>query len=309
MELAPIVLFVYNRLELTQKTIEFLLCNQLCAESELVIFSDGSRNESDKIKVEEVRQYIKSISGFKKITIKESILNKGLANSVISGVTQVFEKYDKVIVLEDDLLTAPDFLKFVNEALNFYKDDSKIWSITGYCPPIKIPKEYESDVFLALRPSSWGWGTWKNRWNNIDWEIKEYKELVKDKRRQREFNKGGNDLYNMLRNQKEGRIDSWAIRWSYNQFINSANTIYPVITKVQNIGFGNEATHTKKKRFQNQILDGNKEFVFNNELILDEGIAQQFKKLFMSRLKLFIKDELRKVGLDTLVIKLMKSFN
>ncbi len=125
MVLAPIVLFVYNRLSHTKQTVESLQKNYLADQSELFIFSDGPKNELDRQKVENVRKYLNSINGFKNIVIKESQENKGLANSVISGVSEIISKYGKIIVMEDDLVSAPGFLKFMNEALEFYKDNSK----------------------------------------------------------------------------------------------------------------------------------------------------------------------------------------
>ena len=180
--LSPILLFVYNRLEHAKKTIEALKNNYLAKESELIIFSDGPKKEKDKNNVEKVRNVIKNIEGFKNVEIKISENNKGLANSIISGVTEIINKSEKVIVLEDDLITHPYFLTYMNEALDYYKNNNKIWSISGYCPPIEIPNNYYNDIFLSPRASSWGWGTWKNRWDLNDWEIKDFDNFIKNKK-------------------------------------------------------------------------------------------------------------------------------
>ncbi|MDH3269365.1 MAG: glycosyltransferase, partial [Ignavibacteria bacterium] len=190
---APIVLFVYNRPEHTKRTVESLLNNTLINNSTLFIFSDGPKNDKDLKNVEEVKDYIRTIKGFDKIEIIEREKNFGLANSVISGVTQVIESYGKVIVLEDDMISSPYFLKYMNEVLNFFEYDQRIFSVTGYTFPIKIPEYYKYPVYLSSRSSSWGWGTWKNRWEKADWEIKDFQSFINDKSRVESFNKGGDD--------------------------------------------------------------------------------------------------------------------
>ena len=149
MNLAPIILFVYNRPEHTKKTLESLKINELASDSLLFIFSDGNKNENDRKSVEEVRNYISTISGFKEINIILREKNLGLADSVISGVAEVIEKYGKAIVLEDDIVTSKYFLKFMNEALDFYDADKKIYSISGYNFPIKIPKSYQHKIYIS----------------------------------------------------------------------------------------------------------------------------------------------------------------
>ena len=222
MVLAPIILFVYNRPWHTRQTIEALQKNELAKESELYIFSDGPKTENDE-KVNEVRKYIKTISGFKSITISEKEKNCGLANSVIAGVTEIINKFGKVIVIEDDLVTSKYFLKFINEALDFFEKDERIFSVSGYTFPaktMKIPKNYKHDIYLAYRHGAWGWGTWKNRWESVDWELSDFKEFCENPKLQKAFNCGGADMSGMLKAQMEGKIDSWAIRFDYSLFKN-----------------------------------------------------------------------------------------
>ncbi|MGS0525317.1 hypothetical protein ACU8V7_09110 [Zobellia nedashkovskayae] len=145
---APICLFTYNRLSETRQTVEALQKNYLAKDSNLFIFSDGPKNESSSHKVNAVREYLKSIDGFKSITIYESIENKGLANSIISGVTQVIEKYGKVIVVEDDLVLSENFLSFMNKSLTYYKTIPKVFSISGFCLKITAPKKFQYDMFF-----------------------------------------------------------------------------------------------------------------------------------------------------------------
>ena len=270
-ENSPIILFTYRRIP--KKTIESLLKNSLAKESKLFIFSDGYKNEVDKKDVLEVRKYIKTIDAFKNITIYEAEKNNGLANSVINGVTKIIHKYDKVIVLEDDLIVSDDFLNYMNEALKFYKDDKKVWSISGYGPDMECLKSYNEDIYLSLRGSSWGWATWIDRWDSIDWEIKDWDDFKKDKKAIEKFNLGGNDMYKMLELQMLGKIDSWAIRWCYNQSIKDMYTIYPKKSKIINDGFSdNKGTHNNSaysklvKKIDNNIVTF--KFLYRNEIII-----------------------------------------
>jgi len=134
---APIALFVYNRPDHTRKTIEALIGNELAPQSRLIVFSDGPRDNKDVLLVEQVRDYISTIRGFESVSIIPSKSNKGLANSIISGVTSVLSEYDKVIVLEDDLVTSPQFLRYMNNSLDFYENDEAVISIHGYIYPVK----------------------------------------------------------------------------------------------------------------------------------------------------------------------------
>lgn len=275
--LAPIVLFTYKRLSETKQTIESLQANLLASESELFIFSDGWKFDADKEKVLEVREYIKSVLGFNKVAVFESSENKGLADSIISGVTQIIEQYGKVIVLEDDLVTSPNFLSYMNSALSHYQDNEKIFSITGYTSPIKKP---DRDVYFTQRASSWGWATWKDRWDNIKWDLTlDYELLKKNKTVRKQFKKMGSDVYKMLHKQMTGKIDSWAIRWCYNQFLTQQYTVHPTISRIAHIGTGLSATHVKGKfdRFATSLDEtGIVDFNFMDDVYLDNYYLKQF---------------------------------
>ncbi len=243
---APIVLFVYKRLQHTIKTLEALNANLLANKSELYIFSDGYKDDTDKEGVEQVRDFInqyKSSSNFKKVIVYQSEINKGLAESVIGGVTEIIGIYGNAIVVEDDLVTAPDFLKFMNQALDYYKNDERVWSIAGFTPNIKGLDTYVKDVYVSVRAESWGWATWKNRWELVDWGISDYQSFVNDKRQRKAFGKRGKDMPDMLDSQMRGEIDSWAIRFCYEQFKRNTVTVVPTVSRVKNIGLDGSGTH------------------------------------------------------------------
>jgi hypothetical protein len=280
LENAPIILFCYNRLASTLQTVNSLKNNELAKDSLLYIFSDGPKHKEDERLILEIRNYLKTITGFKYIHIIESKENKGLAQSIIQGVTQVIDEYGKVIVLEDDLVTSTNFLSFINQALNHYQANEAIFSISGYTTPIKGLER--NDVYFTQRASSWGWGTWKDRWDKVDWKVSDYDQFVVNKKARKTFNKMGTDMTGMLDKQMRGEINSWAIRWCYHQFRNDLFTVYPATSKIKNIGFNEEATHTKGKfnRFKTPLDDHNNQFNFSDDLSFNEEILSQFTKPF-----------------------------
>ncbi len=290
---APIVLFTYKRLDTLRKTVEALSANSLAASSDLIIYSDGSKLVKDETVIAEVRAYLKTITGFKSITILESPINKGLANSIIEGVTDVMNQYGKVIVLEDDLIVSKNFLVFMNEALEFYEQNQKVFSVSGYGLKVEIPQDYEYDVYFTPRGLSWSWATWKDRWEKVDWEVKDFEKLKKDKKARQKLALGGTDLFPMLKKQMEHNLDSWAIRWFYSQFKSEQLTVCPVLSKAKNVGFDAVATHTNVYNRYTISFDNsdNQNFLFGpnaiiNPIILDsfQSYYSVFSRLFYGRL-------------------------
>lgn len=276
---APILLFTYKRLATLKQTVEALKNNELAAESELFVFSDAAKKETDREQIEEVRSYIRSITGFNKTTIFEAEKNNGLANSIIGGATDIINQYGKVIVLEDDLVTSRNFLSFMNQALDYYEPNKAIFSVAGFSMPIKGVSS--RDVYFSQRASSWGWATWKDRWNEVDWKVSDYASFKNDNASRKAFNRMGSDMAGMLDKQMAGKINSWAIRWCYQQYKNNTYTVHPFVSKIKNIGFSEEATHTKERfdRFATKLDDTNiTQFHFPDEIEIDRKIISQFVK-------------------------------
>jgi len=236
---APIVLFVYNRPWHTQQTIEALQKNTLSNESELFIYSDAPKNESDKEKVQAVRERIHSVEGFKKVTIIEREKNWGLADSIIDGATEIVNKYGKIIVLEDDLVTSPVFLEYMNDALVKYKNERSVFSITGYSHSNDI-ENIDATYFLKLT-SSWSWATWKEKWASFSRESGLLESCLKNKKH---FDYDNSYPYSeMVALQLKGEINSWAIYWYASTFKKEGLTLYPAKSLVNNIGFDGSGTH------------------------------------------------------------------
>ncbi|MEA1989591.1 MAG: glycosyltransferase [Pseudomonadota bacterium] len=252
---APVVLFTFNRLDHTQKTVKHLQQNYLAEDTDLIIYSDAARSVSEEITVLAVRDYLETIKGFKSIQINYRENNNGLATNIITGVTEILEKHKKIIVLEDDLITSKNFLCYMNQSLEKYQNNNKIFSISGYTMDLKSIQTIHQDNYLSLRPASWGWATWLDQWKDIDWEVKDYDQFIQNKIKIERFNQGGPDLTRMLKDYFKGKNNSWAIRWSYAQFKAGKYSSYPKISKIQNIGFGAEATHCKGINIYQTTID------------------------------------------------------
>lgn len=241
MALAPIILFTYNRPKHTRMTLEALKNNHLSNRSELYLFSDGYRNEDDREDVMKVRELIRSTEGFGKIHIREQSTNMGLAKNIIEGVSRIVSEYGKVIVLEDDLITSPYFLTFMNEALERYENEEKIAHLHGFCYPLQnLP-----DAFLIKWTGSWGWGTWKRAWNFFNPDGEALLSEIISRKMSREFDFNGNYPYTrMLRRQVHKKNDSWAIRWNASLFLNDLLSLNAGKSLVQNIGFDGSGRHS-----------------------------------------------------------------
>ena len=277
--MSPICLFVYKRYDTTKLMLESLLACPECADSELYVFMDEARNDSEADDVEKVRALFDNLQGFKAIHPYPARMNKGMARSVIDGVTTVLEKHESIIVLEDDLVVAPDFLTFMNAALEAYCDRSDIWSISGYTPNLKEIEQYDKNsVFLVPRAQCWGWATWNDRWETVDWEVSDFNYLARNKKRRKAFDMGGNDLFRTLEMEHRERIESWAVRWAYAASKQKMWTVNPMLSKVQNIGLKSSTSHVgwHDERHNVELL-GNKTIIDPN-VQPDEKLVQAFKK-------------------------------
>ena len=241
MNTAPILLFVYNRPEHVRRCVASLLANDLAGESELFVFSDAAKDEASKSEVFEVRRFVRSIDGFRAVHIVERDENWGLARSIIDGVTQTLERYDRVIVLEDDLVLAPYFLQFMNDALETYKDEDRVGHIQAcdFTQDSTLP-----DTFLIKWTGSWGWATWRRAWQHFNPNGQELLDELKRRKLTRRFDFNGKyGFTRMLRRQIEGKNNSWAIRWNASLFLADILSLNVGRSLVQNEGFDGSGTN------------------------------------------------------------------
>ncbi|MDD3050795.1 MAG: glycosyltransferase [Candidatus Cloacimonetes bacterium] len=288
MNLSPIVLFVYNRPWHTRQTIEALQKNELASESELFIYSDGAKIEKDVVKVSEVRDLIKTISGFKSIKIIERDRNWGLADSIINGVTEIINRYGKIIVLEDDIVTSPYFLKFMNDALEFYKDEKKVWHISGWNYPIKT--DDLDDVFLWRVMNCWGWGTWANRWVKFEKNVdKVLDSFTKEDVALFDLSNSGVFWKQVLLN-KKGKLNTWAIFWYATIFINRGLCANPTISYVSNIGLDGSGMNCAEADFlSTKKLNQNKNVHFLEKLEENINAAERISSHYKTNLSIWNK--------------------
>ncbi|MBO5622924.1 MAG: sugar transferase [Butyrivibrio sp.] len=307
-KLAPVAVFGYNRADKIQKCVEALEKCDLASSTELYIFADGYKSDKDRESVEAVHKWAISFEADNhafahvKAVVKER--NAGLANSIISKTTDLLNKYGKVIVVEDDLIVAPSFLKYMNGALDYYQYDSDIWEIASYGYDLKALRHYKHDVYLSYRASSWGWATWKDRWDTVDWEVSDYWKLQNNKELQKKFCRGGGDLYPMLQRQMLGESDSWAIRWNYAASKQDKLTVYPKYGLVSNKGFDGSGTHTKGHAPED-ILNNGTEVKFE-KLTLDPQITREFYLLHTDTIDKKIKRNLSFRGIGKMLRRVFK---
>ena len=297
MSYAPIVIFVYNRADHFIRTYNALAACREAKDSELFIFSDGAKTEAGKEKVDEVRAAVNSIKdsgNFKSVTVTESPVNKGLAASVITGVTQVINEYGKVIVVEDDCKVSPFFLKYINNALDYYENNKKIGSIAGYTPMIDLPDNYKSDVFAAYRSCSWTWATWKDRWDGVDWELKNIKDFYNSPELIKKLNSNGSDRFIRLYRQTKGNGSSWSVRFGAHLVKKDLLTVYPRYSYTRNIGCDESGVHSKSDDAEKMRVDLSK--AIENPVLTDVEIDKKIQKTlkkhysygFVSETKKFI---------------------
>ena len=241
MSYAPILLFVYNRPEHTRRCIESLLKNSLASESNLFIYADGAKDSTQQEAVNEVRNYIRSIQGFKQITLMERSENWGLARNIIDGVTTQVNRYGKVIVLEDDLVIAPYFLQFMNDALEVYKNEPRVGHIQAcdFTQDSSLPA-----TFLIKWTGSWGWATWDRAWKHFNPNGNELLQELEERKLTHVFDFNGKyGFTRMLRRQIEGKNNSWAIRWNASLFLKDILSLNVGRSLVQNEGFDGSGTN------------------------------------------------------------------
>lgn len=242
MDFAPIVLFTYNRPDHVKQTIEALQKNEFASESDLIIYSDGAKDKTDELAINETRKYLHTVEGFKSVQIIEREKNWGLAESLIDGITSVVDKYGKVIVMEDDLLTSPYYLRFMNQALEKYRDDDQIASIHGYVNPVK--EELPENFFLSYA-SSWGWATWQRAWRIFERDGSKLLNELQDKNFEQRLDFDNSYYFvKMLRNQIKGKNSSWAIRWYTSIVLKNKLCLYPGKSLVRQIGCDGSGTHS-----------------------------------------------------------------
>lgn len=291
---APIALFVYNRPFHTKRTVESLAANIQAKDSDLIIFSDGPKTEKDRPQVMEVREFIRTIQSFKSVRIVESESNKGLANSIIIGVSEVLKLRDTVIVMEDDLITSPYFLQYMNDGLIQYQDDERVVSIHGYIYPVKAKLP---ETFFIRGSDCWGWATWKRSWQLFEPDGVKLLRQLESQNLAYEFNFYGSYPYiKMLKDQIKGRNNSWAIRWYASTFLAGGFTLYPSASLVRNIGHDGSGVHSLKSNHDEYLVDlSPKRILLKKIEVVEDKAAKRIIASFHKRQQSIVNAVIRKI--------------
>lgn len=281
----PIIIFGFNRPDAFSRLVASLKSNPGFEEHPIYVFIDGPRDGQEKAKVEEVSAIANELT--KNVTVSEE--NKGLGNSIINGVSKVIAEYGKAIVLEDDLVLMPGFLRYMEDALALYADDKRVFSICGYGLKVKRPANYAGDVYLCNRSSSWGWATWADRWQSVDWSVADWTDFASSRQSRKEFNRGGSDMSDMLRDYMEGRNKSWAIRFCYSQFRQGKYSVHPFSSLVANEGFGADATNCRQKysRFKIELDQSAGKLDLPTDIMPDEKLIRSSARYHSLKLRIY----------------------
>lgn len=275
--LAPVLVFTYVRLQHLKRTIAALRANTLAAETDLYIASDFARTEADRPKMEAVRRYLKTVDGFRSVQLIKRWRNFGAAENCFAALRVIFERHDRFILMEDDIVTAPGFLAFMNAALRAYGDHPRVLSVSGYCPPIAIPPSYAPDAFFLGRMSAWGCGMTRAMFDSVlpTFSRADHDALLADDaRREALAARGGDDVIAMLRAIAEGRHDAWDVRCMYTQFVRDQLTVYPNGSLVLNIGHDGTGIHCGKTTRFDVPLSAKTAFTLPAEPFVDPRIVE-----------------------------------
>ena len=255
--MAPIILFIYSRPEYTLQTLESLAANPEALESDLYVFADGAKPNAtpEQIKkIQEARAIVKSKQWCKSVTVFESEKNNGLANSIIGGVTEVLKKYDRAIVLEDDLLLSKYFLRFLNDALDTFADDEKVGGVGAsnyFCPP-----EALKENFFLRTPDTYGWGIYRRSWQYFNGDSQFLLKEIEKRGLQKRLNMENSiNLVRMMREQSIGKVDSWAVRWCASALLQDYLFFYPETAMARHEGFAGGTNFTGHEEFHDERVD------------------------------------------------------
>jgi hypothetical protein len=279
--LAPIALFVYNRPDHTRRTISYLQQNLLAEESRLFIFCDAAKTDADKAKVEQVRQQVDNVSGFKSVKVILRDHNLGLAESIISGVTQLVYEYGKVIVFEDDLLSSPYTLQYFNDALTKYANQEQVMHIGAYM--YNLPDKALPETFFYRAATSWGWATWAGAWKNFEPDVDTLINQFDTLKIARFSIEGKMNFWKQIEQFKAGKNNSWAIRWYASIFLKNGLTLNPSQSLIQNIGHDGTGVHSNNEDIYHVQMARKQVTQFPDEVQENEQAYKAIKHFLANR--------------------------
>lgn len=230
----PVALFAYARPDHTRRTLDALARNNGSIDTDVTVFCDGARGDRDRDPVDAVARVLAGAKGFRSLRVIRRDRNIGLADNIIGGVNEILEMAGQVIVLEDDIETAPGFLDFMAAALDRYRDDRRVWHVSGWL--YDIDRTGLPDYFFWPVMNCWGWATWADRWAHFDRDPERI-DREWDAQRKRRFNlDGAHDFYDQIAGNLDGRMRTWAVFWYATIFENNGWCLTPTQPFLRNIG-------------------------------------------------------------------------
>lgn len=272
--------FCYKRAAKLKASMEALLKNPECANMEIIFFCDGYKGEHDKEGVLETRSYIDSLTGFKKVHKHYRESNFSTGPNFHTALTYLSNNYEQFIIIEDDVVVTPNYIKFLLDGLAFYKNESSVFSVTGYCFPLE-KENYPYDTIVHKRFCLYGWASWANRVSKVKWDAQALQTIINTNPGfKKKLDSQGMDLSRMLAKQISGKISTWDIQMQVQVALNDMNVIYPVISKTTNIGFDTESTNTFGIDYLKTPLDSGDKRTFNfcNVNTINEELSYQLYK-------------------------------
>ncbi|WP_275075984.1 hypothetical protein [Providencia rettgeri] len=292
--LAPVVLFVFARPEHTKKTISALLENPEAKNTDLIIYADAAKNEEQLKSVELVNNIITDITGFKSVVINRRTANYGLAKNIIEGVSAVCEQYGRAIILEDDIVTSPFFLSFMNSALTKYQNTKEVWHVSGWNYPLKDTTELP-DCFLWRTMNCWGWATWKDRWEHFEKKPKDIKKNW-DSETIYKFNLDGSyNFFSQIEENITGKLDTWAIFWYATIYTHNGLCLNPTKSYVVNIGNDGSGENCGHNDIYKSELAQKKPTIWPNIFIEDLNTLELIKRFYKANQPNYIRRILSKI--------------
>lgn len=295
---APIAVFAFNRPDHLGVTLQALAANRLAGESHVTIFCDAPRGPKDAQGCQRVVEVARNAVGFASVTVVQREANHGCAASVISGTTEMFARHERLIVIEDDIVTSPLTLAYLNQALEKYQFVPAVFSISAWAPPqrmLRVADRYRFNSYFIRRFHCWGWGSWRDRWACNDWSVPGYAEYRNDATMRTAHTEAGSDLPGMLDAQMAGRIDSWAIRAEFTRFRSGGLTLYPRVPLVRNIGMDGTGRHCGTHDRYADDLRGAESILerpFPDFAYVDQQLSAAFRSVYSGRR---ILDRMRRV--------------
>lgn len=284
------MLFTYSRPEHTRRVLEALADNSLAQETDVYAYTCKPKNEDHEAKVNATKDVLETYRNrncFKSFTIVDKPEFRPLGPAMAEAVTEVIEKYGRIIVIEDDIVTSPHYLEFMNRCLEHYECSKNVFSISGYSPDLDYLSKIREDVYIVHRACPWGWGTWKDRWTNYDWNVPEYRNSMMDRNLRKKLYRWNTDLpmtLDALFYEKGCKDKNWEQQFCFYQCISDMGTICPKKSLVENIGFDGSGTHEVPVGLGN-TFDPDADLWNLTDLKIDEELQNRYNRMFVFRRK------------------------